>query len=359
MERQNQRAQRTLRKNRRDGLTTSSYTRLLQELESIADGFREVYTALAESTELATKARLNEAVLWAESFNLERSIYLAGVAKEHNIKEPYRTQFKNLPAHACVTRYRQSYQVAEWIKNNIEAMPHGVVAHILESWQSSFLSQFNYFATDAYLSNPKHNQTIYHRMLGSLLTHRALTEANRKDAAGYYGDYAYDFLQQFIEPHDGMHYMQANYLRRASKEFATFIRLSTAHPQITDRLADLAAKTLDVELHKPAEFFSITPYLVTGTRAASVAAAICGGAAAFGFDLATIQDAISSLWSSVSSHVLHAANVSVPDTLRTIDTGGMSRAMLAFDTGGMSRSLLADTGGMARLQSIDLTSLMA
>lgn len=65
---------------------------VVQELESATKSLIEIHSYLEENTELGSRSRLNEAVLMAEYKYVERSIYLAGLAREKNIKEPYRTQ---------------------------------------------------------------------------------------------------------------------------------------------------------------------------------------------------------------------------------------------------------------------------
>jgi hypothetical protein len=330
---------------------------LATELESLGEKFREIYQYLEPKTELSDKARLNEVVMWMESQCLERGIYLAGLAKEKKVKEPYYTQLMILPAHACLQRYRQSYQVEEWIRLRVQSIPNGNVADVLASWKSSFLAQLSYFATDAFNHNPSHNHARYHKVMSLLLTGQALEEQDKSSTAQSLYNMANQIMNDWIEPTDGYHFMQATYLKRSLDEFKSFRRLSAKHPVVLSRLSHLVQAVSAVSVIKPSEFYTITPYLITATRAASIVGAAATTVYSFGIDVNVVRDAIDDLWSwatniafndSTSSEMLQAV----------IDTGGMANTFV-IDSGGMANKFLADAGGMAAtMESVDFMSYM-
>lgn len=88
----------------------------LDHIDMASTALGELCQRLSTSTELGAKAILNQAVLWAEIGHVERSIYLAGVAKNKNVKEPYRSQINALPANACCSRYRQISKLQDVIE---------------------------------------------------------------------------------------------------------------------------------------------------------------------------------------------------------------------------------------------------
>lgn len=348
-----------LMRNAQSGIITPE---LILELESLGEKFKEIYLYLDPRTELADKARLNEMVMWMEAECLERGIYLAALAKDRKAKEPYYTQMQILPAHACLQRYRQSYQIDEWVRTRVESIPSDSIAQILASWKSSFLAQLSYFATEAFNHNPEHNHARYHKVMSLLLVGRSLEEKqaeNSKELAKSMYDMAYAIMSSWKEPINGIHFMQATYLNRALAEFSSFKRLSAEHPVVRERLQHLSTKAAEVKTSRPDDYYSITPYLVTATRAASIVGAAVTSAYALGVDVNAIRDAVNDLWIWVtqktfndqeSAHLLHAF----------VDTGGMSSHMLAVDTGGMVRQLLAiDTGGVAStVHNFDFVSYM-
>jgi hypothetical protein len=320
---------------------------LLADIEKASEGMRALYLYLAEPTELGSKARLNEAVFWAEAQYLERSIFLAGAAKERRTKEPYRTQISSLPAHACMVRYRQVYQIKQWIKNNVEAEPPGKIGSILQQMISSFLNQFCYFATEAYLQNPRHNLAAYHKMLSNLMLGRTLEERGDRDTAEKYYQGARSVAVSMDEPDSESHYMMLNYIKRNYNEFTSFKRLSQAHESIRSRLRHLHDKAVGIEDtgggYKPTEYYSVIPYVTMGARTASIAGLVCLFYATTDIGFDNMQKAIGFIWDAVTSRISEGS-----ETLGTIqnallsETGGIARA---FESGGIAQVL--DTEGIA------------
>ncbi|MCP4582966.1 MAG: hypothetical protein GY839_15260, partial [candidate division Zixibacteria bacterium] len=80
---------------------------LLMRMEKVSQEFRVLHECLSSKTELAGRSSINEIYHWVAAGHMERSIYLAGVARGRRLKEPYRTQIQLLPANACMFRYLQ------------------------------------------------------------------------------------------------------------------------------------------------------------------------------------------------------------------------------------------------------------
>ena len=345
----------------------------VSELEKAASEMRKISDILAENSELGSKARLNEAIFWQEGNYVERSLYLAGMAREKNIKEPYRTQLNNLPAHACLLRYRQVCQISEFIEDNIVAEVKGRIGLILKQMKSSFYNQFNYFATDAYLQNPGHYLSAYHKLLAYLLGGYRFELRGAEDQAELYYANAKRLINEQKEPKPGDHYMKLNYIKRAYEEFKTFERLANQHKHITDRLEYLQEKAKDLietgRSRLPKDYFSFTPYVTFGLRAASVITLICLSSAVFGIETDSIKDAINYIWNTTGEKVLGVDGSFVSQLtdsgqmnnlieIATKEGGGIaSNPIAALEGGGIAVQLAQSTDLASKINA--LTSVLA
>lgn len=332
---------------------------VVQELESATKSLIEIYSHLAENTELGSKSRLNEAVLLAEYKYVERSIYLAGLAREKNIKEPYRTQIAVLPANACLYRYRQAFNIEEWIKNNIQAEPSGKVAAHLKQMKASHLQQMHYFTTQAHMDNPGHAYAAYLKMLSSLLMGFSLEQAGKENSAKVFYSNAEAIIQNMSEPSETSHYMELQYLTMNNEEFKDFKRLGKKFKKIKERIAFLSKKASDVlekgRFNKPKEYFAFTPYVAVGGRVASVAGLICLAGTVSGMNPDDISLALDQMWASAESTIpgFTESDFSTIESVASsemvaVHTGGFANATEVIESLNESRMLaMAHTGGFA------------
>lgn len=332
---------------------------VVQELESATKSLINIYSYLVENTELGSKSRLNEAVLMAEYKYVERSIYLAGLAREKNIKEPYRTQIAVLPANACLYRYRQAFNIEEWIKDNIQAEPPGKVAVHLKQMKASHLQQMHYFTTQAHMDNPGHVYAAYLKMLSSLLMGFSLEQAGKDSTAKVFYSNAEAIIDNMSEPSESSHYMELQYLTMSSEEFKDFKRLSKKFKKIKERLTFLNKKASEIlekgRFNKPKEYFAFTPYVAVGGRVASVAGLICLAGTVSGLNPNDISLALDQIWASAESTIpgftesdfTAIESIASPEMV-AVHTSGFANTSEVIESLNESRILaMAHTGGFA------------
>jgi hypothetical protein len=294
----------------------------LEQAELAAGEFRELYKRLSPRTELASKAALNEAVLWAELGYLEQSISLAGIAKKRHFREPYRSQLRSLPTHACCLRFRQLTKLSE----SVGSMDRIV----FEERRQSYLAQFVYFAGQAYLENREHPMVAYLQMLACLTKAYELELQGLTDEASALAAIGYEAIHAIAEPSENSHYMELQYHIMNASEFAEFPWLVARHPEVHRRLMHLSARASRLRKEgrgkSPAIAFAIAPLLEWGARSAPVVGVISIVlliASLLGWNQATIRASISVL--------LHAGDL-------VAYTGGIAAqlAALASHTGGFA-----------------------
>lgn len=321
--------------------------RTFDQLETAASEFRLIYSKFSGKTELASKACMNEAVLWAEVGLLERSIYLAGLAKERKIREPYRTQINSLPAHACCARYRQ----LEIVLSEIEISPNSIrrneVLTLLREMRRSYLTQFTFFAGQAYLENPKHPMAAYKQSLACFLKAYELENSGQKAEADALVAAANGALRSLPEPNTESHFMNLQYHEMNFLEFMSFERLSAQHSSARERLQHFS--TLSKELKKEGNVrqtqmsFAFAPIVGWGARSASAVGIILSIGPLLGWDNVTIQAAVDSLWNHASHQVPNLAQTFI---------GPDAAAQSAFNIfGGLApvelTQISSHTGGLA------------
>jgi hypothetical protein len=340
----------------------------VKSIEEASLRMREIYTYLNENTEISSKARLNEVVMWGLSDYSERAIYLAGAAREKKVRQPYRTQIQNLPSHACLARYRQIRKITEYLTGELEGAVQVDIMDILKQMSFSLLAQFDYFSTEAYQENQVHPQCAYHKALALLLLGFAMDGSGRTAEAQASYKRAESIIWAIEEPKSGMHYMYKQYINRAYLEFKTFKHLCKRHKRIADRLEFLNSKACalsEEDLLMPQQYYNIGTYVQVG-RAASVATLVYLSAAAFDLNTAAVGHAIGSLWHQTTDHVLGSPTIEPvktgpnervgENTLGTADqTPPLAETILA-DTGGLSRHARRDTGGLATHQTARATA---
>lgn len=317
---------------------------LVNEIEALTGEISDLSNEISPNTELGGRLLVNEMVIWAETLHLENAIYLAGRCDELNVKEPYRTQIRLQPAHACATRYRQVYQIYDWIRENIHASPSGEVSHALFGMLSALLYQFESFASAARKDNPNHVLATYmlalaklfrafsHKMNGSSVEF----EATAKAAEGLVGS--------LREPTNDSLRVELQYYKRIHKEFSEFERMRARHKAIADRidfLGERAARILDADGgREPRCHFWFTEYVGGAARAASVVGFVCATAGALGVDPVSIVGAVNDTWEIATS--------SIPEM--TSNPLFPSSGAVGLDTGGLAQftpnATMTDTGGL-------------
>jgi hypothetical protein len=264
----------------------------LEQAELAADVFRELHKSLSPRTELASKAALNEAVLWAELGYLEQSVSLAGIAKKKHFREPYRSQLRSLPTHACFLRFRQLTKLSDSVGSKDRI--------VFEERRQSYLAQFVYFAGQAYLENREHPMVAYLQMLACLT--KAFELQGLSDEASALAAIGYEAVHAIAEPSENSHYMELQYHIMNASEFAEFPWLVDRHPEVHHRLmhlSDRASRLREEGRGKsPATAFAIAPILEWGARSAPVVGVLSLAlliASLLGWDQATVRASVSVL----------------------------------------------------------------
>lgn len=336
----------------------------LEQIETVAAEFRDLYQHLSPRTELASKATLNEAVLWAELGSLERSIFLAGVAREKQIREPFRSQLNALPSHACCSRFRQITRLSDSVKQTVGASAFEDLRPLFDELRRSYLAQFVYFAGQAYLENQLHPKVGYDQCLASLIKAFELEQLGRNPESDALTATAYQVVDAIPDPTEKSHYMELQYHQMNAREFSDFRRLSARHIQVQYRLkhlADIASRLKeDGKGRSPAMAYAIAPIVGWGARSASVVGILISLTTLLGWDPPIIQASVNALWVQVAEQIpqigdrasmlinqaaSHASHVLANTTLIAAHTGGLSA-----HTGGMGAQLAAlasHTGGFA------------
>jgi hypothetical protein len=270
------------------------------QIETAAAEFRALYGRLSPKTQIASRAVLNEAVLWAELGHVERSIFLAGVAREKKVAEPYRSQLNSLPANACCSRYRQLSKLSEAVKMKIGDAAYTELDPLFDEIRRSYLSQFVYFAGQAYLENRSHAMVAYMQTVACLLKAFELDHRGRTSEAAALVASGYDAVHSIPEPSSGSHFMEFQYHRMNLAEFLEMRRLSDKHGEVTSRLRFLAGRATKLKDEgagrTPKMSYSFAPVVGWGARSVSVAGIILSIAPLLGWDQATLHASIDALW---------------------------------------------------------------
>lgn len=318
-----------------------------REVERVAALLRDISSKVDDATEIGSRSRAAEAVVLYSAGFQERAIYLAGVAKSRNVREPYATQLQVLPADACVARYRQINRIREIVaRQQSRSTWRETVLALLDSMQASLACQFETFAYDAYTRNPHHPYAAYMRSLTLLLQSHRLVGSAEEAVAPRLVTQAESVIANLPEPKRGDHasWVRCHMLNYA--EFRSFRRLSSLHSRIQDRLeflskkADELLQANDGGLKHPREEFGFIPLAFVGARYASllgIAYLIADLAGVEPKDLAHVVDQI---WAVVARTVdnniegfaMHgggvaqivevAATVSVEDSMRVLGSMG-------------------------------------
>lgn len=270
------------------------------ELLSLTTRLLDLAEDVAPSTELGGRLLVNHMVVWAEAHHLERAIYLAGICQGKDIKEPYRTQINLQPANACMTRYRQVFQIMEWIRMNIQAEPSGMVGDHLTSMLKALLDQFEYFAVEARRQNDRHVHASYKVALANLFrAHESHASGHTKKAESY-SNIAIDLINGIGEPSSDSLKVELQYHVMNHREFQHFERLYERHEEIAFRLellSDKAIKLLEAGGGKEDPcYFWFSSYVGGTVKTASVIGLICASAGALGIDPESARAAINSTW---------------------------------------------------------------
>ena len=298
----------------------------IPEIENATATMFELYSSLSQRTELASKARLNEAVFWAEAGHVERSIYLAGVARERRLKEPYRTQLSVLPAHACFSRYLQLNRVDAWMNakckkcesndwtdpeckscGNIQAIDEEVKIELARMKQS-YLFQLNYFSTDAYIENRNQPYAGYMRLITVLLMACEYRKSGQETVAGEYDAVAERISSELAEPMEDSHYMELTYHKKNYDEFTKLQDLAKIYKEIGSRLEFLRDKAVAIDSRgggvRPKDYFDFGPYVTFCLRTASVFSILCLVPPVFGVSVEDVRPAFDHTWDLMTEQVL-------------------------------------------------------
>lgn len=323
----------------------------LDQIEVAAAALRDLHQRLSPRTELGGKATLNEAVLWAEIGHLERSIYLAGIAKERNVKEPYKSQLNALPANACGSRYRQISKLHESVSRSLGPEALATVAPLFNELQRSYLAQFLYFSGQAYMENKDHPMIAYNQTLALLMKGHELEAQGCMAEAAVMHESAYATIDALEDPKEGEHYLKVRYHLKNRDEFKDMRRLSNRHPKVTHRIDYLASKAAriqgDSRTSSPTMSYSIAPIVGWGARSASVLGLLISIAPLAGWDTHTISASIDALWTHAASLIPQLA----PDASQIIHTSTGAGLELMAHTGGFAHNNLDIVHQLAALAS--------
>lgn len=328
---------------------------LVSELAPLTGAMADLASQISSRTELGGKLLVNEMVTWAEALHYEYAIYLAGRCHDLDVREPYRTQIRLQPAHACMARHRSILAIYEWIRHNIHAEPNEDIRSVIFSLLRCLLHQFEAFATAAHKDNPTHVLAIYMLALSKIFRAQNYAAEGNVEGRDLYASRAAQIVEQLKEPNEETLKVELNYYSRISREFSN-MELRRKYPNIGERLYSLgerADRIMEAEGgHERQCYFWFTSYVGGFARTASVVGVICTAAGAFGIDSATAGAAINDTW--------HIAVDSIPGLEQgldlpyegyvTADTGGLVASsglqeissMIVKDTGG----LVLSTGGL-------------
>jgi len=317
---------------------------LVKEVESLTREISDLSTEINPNTELGSRLLVNELVVWADTLHLENAIYLAGRCDEMNIREPYRTQIRLQPAHACARRYRQVFQIYDWIHKNIHARPSGEVSYTIFGMLHALLYQFESFAIAARRDNPNHVLATYMLALAKLFRAFSYKMNENEDEFLATTKAAEELVDSLREPNNDSLRVELQYYRRMRQEFGEFKRMRTRHSSIADRidfLGERAQRVLDADGGRdPRCHFWLTEYVGGAARAASVVGLVCATAGALGVDPVSVADAVNDTWDIAIESVPGMTSESVfPSIGRvSLDTGGLAQFI--------PRTTMMDTGGL-------------
>ncbi|MCP4182447.1 MAG: hypothetical protein GY761_03910 [Hyphomicrobiales bacterium] len=314
-----------------------------QQLEKLTSDMKKAANNLAPDTDLGGRLQLNRILVWAEAHHLERAIYLAGQCEALKIREPFRTQIRLQPANACMTRYRQVFQILEFIQNEIQAEPGNRIGITIAGMLRALLEQFEYFAFRAKQGNENHVFACYMLALSHLFRAHEQLAANDNESSANYLCLAQELINNIEEPSVGQQRVELSYHVNNWGEFSGFKRLSQAHPDISRRLEFLADKSqsiIDAEGYQEEKsYFWFSSYVGGTARAASIVGLVCATAGALGIDLDTARNAIENTW--------EIAIQSIPGLQENSEDGGKILLQNAH-TGGLAYPSVATlhTGGL-------------
>lgn len=328
---------------------------LVSELSPLTSEMAILANKVSSHTELGGKLLVNEMVTWAEALHYEYAIYLAGRCHDLKVKEPYRTQIRIQPAHACMARYRSILEIYEWIRQNIHAEPNEEIGPIIFGLLRSLLHQFETFAIAAHKENPTHVLAIYMLALSKIFRAQAYAAEGNVESSNQYASRAEQIIDQLREPNEGTLKVELDYYTRISKEFSG-MAIKEKYSKIWNRL-DTFGERAKCIIESEGGYerrcsFWFTSYVGGFARAASVVGIICASAGAFGIDNAIASSAVNDTWHiAVDSIPGFEQGLNLPyENFITTDTGGLItpsglqeiNSIFGKDTGG----LVLSTGGL-------------
>lgn len=317
---------------------------LVKEIESLTGEISDLSNEINPNTELGGRLLVNEMVVWADTLHLENAIYLAGRCDGMNIREPYRTQIRLQPAHACATRYRQLFQINDWIHKHIHATPSGDVSYTIFGMLTALLYQFESFAMAARRDNPNHVLATYMLALAKLFRAYAYKMHENEDEFVATTKAAEELVKSLREPNSDSLRVELQYYKRVRNEFGEFKRMRTRHSSIADRidfLGEKAQRVLDADGGRdPRCHFWLTEYVGGAAGAASVVGLVCATAGALGVDPVSVAGAVNDTWDIAIESIPGMTSESIfPSISRvTFDTGGLAQFI--------PRTAMMDTGGL-------------
>jgi len=341
---------------------------LLMRIEETAKSLWVLYDYLADQTELGTRARLSEAVMWAEAGHVERSIFLAGIADGKGLREPYKTQMSVLPANACLFRYRQVSEIDAWIRATLETRPEQKVFRLLQQHRMSLLQQMDFFACRAYLANSEHPFATYMYLVACLFYAEELERVGSAADAERRRCQALELVRALPEPDRGIHFMEAQYHVMNYDEFMTFETLRDRHEKIRYRLETLSARAKSLQkagdVSKPKLSYNLIPYVTLGARATSIASIVLLSAPVYDIAAPIVVSAINDLINTVVAHIpgMDSARSVFLDTDVSswlAHTGGLPDDAIAHLRSLHDAVTFAHTGGLPDAGPVpDLTELI-
>ena len=324
-----------------------------EKVSSVAQRFHDlsetINTLPDHGKELYSKSKLNQILAWNLADYPERAIYLAGEASaDDKIEEPYRTQIVNQASHGCLTRYRQSWKIRDYIVGKMDGAVSAEIDLCLKQMSRSLLNQLDYFSDLSYKKNSDHALSAYHAMMANLLMANERQLAQQQELADFHIEKAEEIANRIDTPEAGIHYMQRHYHITNYNEFLGFEHLSGKHEAIRARLESLHSVAQAIQpdaVHIPKDYLDIGSIVGTGMRAASIAAVILSGYGFSEVSLDDVQIAISELWQKVGAIIQ-------PGNEQIITELSHSGSDLNYSNTGGLASLVANTGGLANKLSL-------
>jgi len=289
----------------------------LRELESLYAEAINIFNDIPDSNEYKGRAAVNASLIWSKSGYVERSIYLAGIAKEKELPEPFKTHINILPSHACLFRYRQINTVHEWAHSVVESSGNRGIQQILNQMKNSYYSQFKYFSSAARSENETHPLSCYHYGLSKLFTALEYGIANKGKEEKKYVDEAESIIRTMDAPNLNSSDAVLTYHKTNCNEFSTFNRLSKRYATFLSILQTHSKNASDIQdsrINKGDEEHktdygnvnvNIPKYLFLGGTTASVVSIAALLGYLFDVDPNTIIDVIDKVWNVVHANLMN------------------------------------------------------